>query len=353
MANRYWVGGTGNFNSTNTTNWSTTSGGSGGASIPAAGDVVIFDSNSSATSYSVSFDGTVTAQLGGATFGAPASGTLTFNGGASNFSMGTGTVTIAASGVTMSIFVLYCYGTVSLTTNNVPISYLYCDTTSSVTLGSAFTASTRIQVYGGTFNTANYTVTTGVFGASDIGWARTLTFGSSTINVTSSSAATFDVHDTSSMTPLTVTASTAVINMSGSGASKQFLGGGASWPTLNNGGSSSTITITGNNTFANITNTVQPCTFLFANGSTQTLSSLTTSGTAGNLVTLNSDSAGLAFTLSKAGGSVSISYMSIKDSTATGGATWTATSSTNGGNNTGWVFAGAALPSSFLGFFMR
>ena len=45
MADRYWVGGTGNWDTT-TTNWSATSGGAGGASVPTTADNVIFDANS-------------------------------------------------------------------------------------------------------------------------------------------------------------------------------------------------------------------------------------------------------------------------------------------------------------------
>lgn len=44
MANRYWVGGTGNWNQTS--HWSDTSGGDGNFTIPSAGDIVYFDSNS-------------------------------------------------------------------------------------------------------------------------------------------------------------------------------------------------------------------------------------------------------------------------------------------------------------------
>jgi len=46
MANRYWVGGAGAWNNTNTANWSTSSGGSGGASIPTSTDDVFIDANS-------------------------------------------------------------------------------------------------------------------------------------------------------------------------------------------------------------------------------------------------------------------------------------------------------------------
>lgn len=51
MADRYWVGGTGSWNST--TKWSATSGGASGASVPTASDNVIFDANSGTAHYTV------------------------------------------------------------------------------------------------------------------------------------------------------------------------------------------------------------------------------------------------------------------------------------------------------------
>ena len=45
MADRYWVGGSGNW-SDNTNHWATTSGGAPGASKPASGDTVYIDDNS-------------------------------------------------------------------------------------------------------------------------------------------------------------------------------------------------------------------------------------------------------------------------------------------------------------------
>lgn len=46
MATRYWVGGSGTWNASNTANWSATSGGSGGASAPTTTDDVVFNSSS-------------------------------------------------------------------------------------------------------------------------------------------------------------------------------------------------------------------------------------------------------------------------------------------------------------------
>jgi hypothetical protein len=69
--------------------------------------------------------------------------------------------------------------------------------------------------------------------------------------------------------------------------------------------------------------------------------------------TLTSSSAGNAWTISKSSGVVSnLDYLNIKDSTATGGATWYAgANSTNQGNNSGWIFAAAPGTSNNSGFF--
>ena len=57
MANRYWVGGTGNWSGA--AHWSTASGGTGGASVPTSADSVYFDANSfTATGQTVTVDTT-------------------------------------------------------------------------------------------------------------------------------------------------------------------------------------------------------------------------------------------------------------------------------------------------------
>ena len=57
MANRYWVGGSGTWNTTSTTNWSAASGGASGASVPTAADSVFFDQ---AGTYKVTCTGALT-----------------------------------------------------------------------------------------------------------------------------------------------------------------------------------------------------------------------------------------------------------------------------------------------------
>ena len=96
---------------------------------------------------------------------------------------------------------------------------------------------------------------------------------------------------------------------------------------------------------------------LFA-GSTLNVGSITIAGNnvAGAIyVALSSTTAGTQATLSKTSGTVSVSYVKIKDSIATGGATWlapTTSGNINNGNNTGWIFgAYSANNSNFLAFF--
>jgi hypothetical protein len=53
---RYWVGGNGTWDATDTTHWASTSGGAGGASVPGATDTVIVDSASGSPTITVAFN---------------------------------------------------------------------------------------------------------------------------------------------------------------------------------------------------------------------------------------------------------------------------------------------------------
>jgi hypothetical protein len=80
MATYYWVGGTGTWDSSTTTNWATTSGGSGGAGVPGSADTVIFDAKS------------------GSNFVVTTSGSLSVTSvSLSNPSTGTGTLSLGGS----------------------------------------------------------------------------------------------------------------------------------------------------------------------------------------------------------------------------------------------------------------
>jgi hypothetical protein len=90
MANRYWVGGTGNWSTSDTTHWSDVSGGAGGQTVPSSADVVIFNSLSSTAnaSYTVTCAGILNASY--ITMNDPGGvGILTFEG--------TGSITISTA----------------------------------------------------------------------------------------------------------------------------------------------------------------------------------------------------------------------------------------------------------------
>jgi hypothetical protein len=58
-ASRFWVGGTGTWDSSTTTNWAATTGGTGGQSVPGSADDVTFDGASGGGTVTINFGGTV------------------------------------------------------------------------------------------------------------------------------------------------------------------------------------------------------------------------------------------------------------------------------------------------------
>jgi hypothetical protein len=97
----------------------------------------------------------------------------------------------------------------------------------------------------------------------------------------------------------------------------------------------------GNQSIYSLKNSVSPATILLSSAVTYTLDFFELSGTAGNLVTIDSTT-NAAHTFSKSSGVVDADYLSLEYSTATGGASWYAgANSTNVGNNTGWIFTAA------------
>ena len=354
MADRYWILGTGTWDSTNTVNWSASSGGLGGASVPTASDNVYFDANSNVGTgnFTVTMadtprvcndftasglDGIMT--LAGSNIGLTVSGSLFWQ--TTNFSRTyTGTTTFNATTTGKTI----------TTQGRVLISGNFNGVGGGWSLGSAFTCST-LTLTSGTFDLAGYTSTSSQRFIT-AGATKNLTFNGGTVVCSGASATTFNNVAPSGFT---TTAGTGVgaISMTAATA-KTFIGGGSTFNcTLNQGGAGA-LTITGSNTFSNITNTVQPASILFTAGTTSTFTNFNLSGTSGNLITIGSVTAA-SHTLSKASGTVSSDFLSISRSTATGGAGWYAgANSTDGGNNSGWIFTAPPAPTAtgnFLVFF--
>jgi hypothetical protein len=280
-------------------------------------------------------------------------GDLDFTGSSGSWS----NVTLSLAGLTLSTGMTVTAGastvtfarTGTITSNGKTLDFPVTINGSGITttLGDDLSvgATRTLLLNQGTLNFNDKNASIGTF-SSGVSNVRTIAIGSGTITVSAAGSS----WNTSTTTNLTVTG-TGTISMTAATA-KTFLGGGASYSgiTLNQGGAGA-LTISGNNTFANITNTVQPTTITFTASSTQTVSNFTVSGTAGNLVTINSTAAGTRANLSKTSGTVDVSYCSIRDSNATGGATWNAFTS-NGNvdvsNNLGWIFGAALSTGNFF-----
>jgi len=319
MANRYWVGGTGTWNPASTS-WSTTSGGSPGSAAPLATDNAIFDANSGG--------GTITIEDGAGGSGNPPECAdlicTGFTGSIDSSGYGlyiNGDVTLSVGG-DYTLFWLIIISPTVCTLTSVGKFVYEIDIEPGATLAladDAYIDSNGLFLIG-TFTTNNFNVTVNSY----FNITGTLNMGSSTFNVGDLWYA-----DPGS----TVNAGTSTINMSG----VEFDGGGKTYYNLNIG--SSFLEILGNNTFNTISNSVQPTTIRFGSGKTQTVTNFNVSGTAGNLVTLQSTSVITRFTLSKSSGTVSVNYLNIIRSNATGGAAWYAgANSTNGASNLGWIF---------------
>jgi hypothetical protein len=255
---RYWVGGTGTWNATNTTNWSDTSGGSGGFSVPTSADTVIFDSASNATAYTVTIS-TNAARCGILTIGGPASGNLTLNSSTSIPLIAHDNVTFAATGVVstnMSGGIVLSGSTTgkTFTTNGVALTANTAVITingvgSSWSLGSATNLGNNagLTVTNGSFSTANYALTAANM-ASNNSNSRSLSLGSSTITMSGSSTGINFGTALNNTPAFAFDAGTSQINLNVS--SFNFNGNGQTFYNVTLTGSP---TITGANTFNNLT----------------------------------------------------------------------------------------------------
>jgi hypothetical protein len=252
-----------------------------------------------------------------------------------------------STGGTYTGLTVIAAGTGNYTSAGKTIPYFYIDANGgTATLADDLNVSDSITLISGTFNLSSYNTTSVSFFSNGTS-TRSIT-GSGTYSLTGSGSTTFYNINAAGITMSGVT-----VNMT-SASAKTFAGGGGSYPILNQGGAGA-LTISGNNSFTDITATTRPSTISFTAGSTQTVTGFTLSGTLGNLVTINSTTPGTQFNLSRASGTVSVGYLNIEDSNATGGASWYAdVTSFNVGNNTGWIFTappGGVYLGNFFAFF--
>lgn len=330
MANRFWVGGTGNW-SDDTNHWATTTGGLPGAgNKPAASDTAIFDALSNTTAYTVTIDAAAVCLDLNFSAAPAVSGTITWAGSSG--------MTVSGSMTLLSGMTRTFSGTLTFdsTSTGKTITLNGVTTASSVSFtgsGGGWTVqdawnngSSQIQLTRGTFDTNGKTITCGNF-ASNNSNTRTITLGASTLNVSGS-------WNLATSTNLTFNANTSTINFS---ANSTFSGGAKTYNVVSMTAAGNP-TIDQSNTFATLTRTgtaVKTDGFFMVAGTTQTITgTLTITGnSAANRVYTRSNTLGSIATLNAA--VVSLTNVDFRDITAAGAASpFTGTSLGNALGNT-------------------
>jgi hypothetical protein len=345
MATFYWVGGSGDWNATNTANWSTSSGGAGGSGPPTSGDDVIFDagSNTATDPFTVTVTGTSSApavcndfSTGGA--GGALDGAMTLAFGSTGFLDCYGSMTWPATNFSVSLSGAFTTGLrfratttgKTFTTNGVSVTgnfnFLFLGVGGGWTLGSALTAvSSGFQIDNGTLDTGNYNVSVNSINSSS-GNTRTLTLGSSSVTLAGSASPIFFTS-----TNFTFNAGTSTITCSN--ASPTFFGGGLTFynVTFSNAGAGTSL-INGANTFNDLTQTSRSGTGnrIFRLGANQTVSGTLTLGAANTAIRriqTASDVIGTQRTITLNGSLATLADVDFRDINAAGtvATPWTGT----------------------------
>lgn len=266
---------------------------------------------------------------------------MTFTGGGGDLRMNA-SGNLTSNGVTIPMNLVIFSGTTTVQ-DALTVSGTSCTVNASQTLDLN---GKTVSMTGSSGLTVNGTLTCG---AATLSIVKLTTGASSTLNLNS---ATVSLTGTGTIATIdagtTVNASTSTLKVTNSSASTKILS--LQGKTYNNlwlaHGSTGTVTIQGSNTFNDYKITSTTGAVLHTAGTTQTVTSITWNGSAGNLITVRSSSNGSAWNISKSSGTVTVTFCSIRDSAAAGGATFLANSSTNVSGNSGWMF----LISGFLGF---
>ena len=360
---RHWIGGTGNWS--DITHWSATAGGAGSATMPIAQDSVIFDDAAFTTNgQTVTID-----EPSISAFDASAISSHTVN-----FTQASVTGGIWHYGdVALSNKVTYT--TITTQSTFVAKRATHKWTSNGGTISNNVGASVfNIYSFGGTFQPQDDFVVTGtnstsgitiVYGTfqplGNVTTPNLLDSGTATKAFTGASGKTLSLSSTGTIFSLSSTGTTVTTNSMNmaitdtSATSKTYSStSNLSWGNMTiTGGGTGAVSIAANGTTQTFgTFTINaPKTVTFGSSTitvtTVAVTSFVAVGSSGNVITLNASSAGHAASLSQASGIVRSNWMSIQDSTATGGATFYAgVNSTNVSGNSGWIFNTAPVTVS-------
>ena len=358
MATRYWVGGTGTWDSSSTANWATTSGGASGASAPVAADTVIFDSLSgTGTCTTASGSTCTTATLNSSTLALTLGADHTMAG---TFTLTLGTLSLGSFTLSCNIFssnnsntrvIAFGTGNITLTGNAAAIwntnvitnfSYTGTPTVNATYSGSTGTrtittsaSSTEAQAINFNISAGSDIITTGagtqVFkNLNFTGFAGTLLNRSLSV-----------YGDLTFSSGMTLTAGALITTFAATSGTQQITTNSQTidFPLTFNG-------VGGTFAFQDALTQGSTRTFTITNGTVQLKAGVTS--TVGSFVannantkSLQSTTPGSQATISQASGTVTVADLSIRDSNAVGGASWTAYvdyENVDAGNNDGWNF---------------
>ncbi len=345
MAQLFWVGGTAAWDATAGTKWATSSGGGGGHAVPTAADDVVLDANSGAVTVTIQTAAALSRSLNTSAFTGTliqsqnlsvgdASGGSLIMGAGHVFTYTAGTIKMLSTAVSGNVIDLAGQTVGTFTING---SGGYWKLLSNFQQG----ATRGFALNQGNLDLNGFSATVGTFGNNN-STTRILTIGTGTLIL----AGTGNVWDTTVATGFTLTFSAgAKIQITDTSASaKAFIGNTKTYPDIEVMGAASAGIVTFSGAFtAGVMTFHQDASVKFTVSTTYTLTAVPIwVGASGHVITIQSTSAGTPFTISVSTGTVAADWLSLKDSTATGGAAFYAgANSTNVSGNTGWTFSAA------------
>lgn len=311
MSNRFWIGGSGQW--ADTAHWSISSGGSGGASVPTSSDDVIVDANSGSGSLSISNSVDGSAGLVRSFDSSAYSSPITFN---------------------MSI---WFYGSIK-THVNTRLGIVSIRGAGPVNILSSLMADVvTVQLDNKTshFYTNDFAISVAAYSADFTVLVGTAHLGSSTI--------TCGGIEISTTTTVSIDAGTSTFVLTDVRNSDIGVRLGHQLYKVSVQKMATAQLVTYGLT-ATILELAPKSSLSVKDGTTIAIDTLVANGTSTNQIILRSTTSGVPFTITKSSGTVDAYYLDIKDSNATGGATWNARNSNDSGNNTGWNFLGPTVP---------
>lgn len=336
---------------TNTTwagssSWATTSGGTGSNNnFPLAQDTVVIDNNTALTgTLSLALYNIGTVNASSRTTGITISHATATNRYGS-YTLGSG---VTISGTTTQTF--SGTGTMVFTSAGKTITFpIAIEATGKFQLGDAYSASSSITLTRGTVDADNYNLTCTSFSSSNSN-TRTITMGSGLWTLSGTNGV---IWNTSTSTNLTLNKNTADILLSNdtAGATRSFNSGTVSLNKLIIGGNTSTsITlITGAGSYTEFASTKPVAHTVRFNTSGQTIDTWSITGTAGNIVTVDSSLATAQRTFTLTNVTSGIDYMSVMDiGELSGGKFYVGTNSIDGGNNSNVYFIDTPAGPTFI-----